>query len=115
MRAELDFETAARRGHMRAEGVDRRSSTRVKTLLDYTVQAVDAGNCRVDLQLRFRLAGPLAQFSRAGLVNDYVAELTRRFGVNLGNAVSGVAVSAPVAAPGLWAMLMARLRRIFGG
>ena len=114
MRAELDFETAARRGHMRAEGVDRRSSTRVKTLLDYTVQAVDAGNCRVDLQLRFRLAGPLAQFSRAGLVNDYVAELTRRFGVNLGNAVSGVAVSAPVAAPGLWAMLMARLRRIFG-
>jgi len=115
MRAELAFDAAARRGNMRAEGVDRRSATRVKTLLDYTVSPVDTGHCKVDLQLRFRLAGPLAQFSRAGLVNDYVGELTRRFGVNLGNAVAGVPVAAPVAAPGLFAMLMARLRRIFGG
>lgn len=115
MRAELDFEAVTRRGSMRAEGVDRRSSTRVKTLLDYSVQPVDAANCKVDLQLRFRLAGPLAQFSRAGLVNDYVAELTRRFGVNLGNAAAGVAVTAPAQAPGLMAMLLARLRRIFGG
>ncbi len=115
MRAELDLDAAARRGNMRAEGVDRRSSTRVKTLLDYDVVPVDAGHCKVALQLRFRLAGPLAQFSRAGLVNDYVAELTRRFGVNLGNAMAGVTAAAPVEAPGLFAMLMVRLRRLFGG
>jgi carbon-monoxide dehydrogenase small subunit len=113
MRAELSFDAAARRGNMRAEGVDRRSSTRVKTLLDYAVQPADAGHCNVDLQLRFRLAGPLAQFSRSGLVNDYVAELTRRFGVNLGNMATGAAASAPATAPGLLAMLLARLRRLF--
>jgi carbon-monoxide dehydrogenase small subunit len=115
MRAELALDGATRRGSMRAEGVDKRSATRVKTLLDYQVSAVDEQHAKVDLHLRFRLAGPLAQFSRAGLVNDYVAELTRRFSVNLGNAAAGNRVSAPAGAPGLFALLMARLRRWFGG
>jgi carbon-monoxide dehydrogenase small subunit len=88
MRAELGLDHDARRGAMRAEGVDQRSATRVKTLLDYTVGALPDLRSKVDLTLRFRLAGPLAQFSRTGLVSDYVAELTRMFGANLEHAVS---------------------------
>jgi carbon-monoxide dehydrogenase small subunit len=117
MRAELALDGAARQGHMKAEGVDKRSATRVKTLLDYTVTALDARRSTVDLTLRFRLAGPLAQFSRAGLVNDYVAELTRLFGVNLAQAASGGGAAAAQAAagPSIFRLLMARLRKKFRG
>ena len=115
MRAELALDAAARRGHMKAEGIDKRSATRVKTLLDYTVSAVDAavgaGPSKVDLTLRFRLAGPLAQFSRAGLVNDYVTELTRLFGVNLTQAASGagVATATPAQGPSIFGLLWTRM------
>ena len=102
---------------MQAEGVDKRSATRVKTLLDYTVTALDARQSKVDLTLRFRLAGPLAQFSRAGLVNDYVAELTRLFGVNLAKAATGssAAVTQAAGGPSIFRLLMARLRKKFRG
>ncbi len=117
MRAELALDGAARQGHMQAEGVDKRSATRVKTLLDYTVTALDARQSKVDLTLRFRLAGPLAQFSRAGLVNDYVAELTRLFGVNLAKAATGssAAVTQAAGGPSIFRLLMARLRKKFRG
>ncbi|MBL8386512.1 MAG: 2Fe-2S iron-sulfur cluster binding domain-containing protein [Burkholderiales bacterium] len=114
MRAELALDDVARTGRMRAEGVDRRSATRVKTLLDYAVGDGGAGRSDVALTLRFRLAGPLAQFSRAGLVNDYVAEMTRIFGANLGSAASGQAPAGPAQAPSILALLWARLRRLFG-
>lgn len=133
MRAELDLDAVRQLGHLRAEGSDQRSATRVKTLLDYQVSAAAANQAKVDLQLRFRLAGPLAQFSRMGLVNDYVAEMTRLFGVNLARAVDVSALSAsagtgasgtrpmtssgaalPAAGPSLLRLLWARLRRWLG-
>ncbi len=119
MRAELALDTVRRVGAMKAEGVDKRSATRVKTLLDYVVTPLDESRAQVDIKLRFRLAGPLAQFSRAGLVNDYVAELTRLFGVNLGAAAAGTGAlgagaSAPAQGPSLFALLWARVRRWFG-
>ena len=115
MRAELALDAASRVGNMKAEGIDKRSATRVKTLLDYTVTTIDATHSRVALRLRFRLAGPLAQFSRAGLVNDYVTELTRLFGVNLSNAATdGNRTTAPAQGPSVLALLWARVRRWFG-
>lgn len=119
MRAELALDAVKRVGAMKAEGVDKRSATRVKTLLDYVVTPLDESRAQVEIKLRFRLAGPLAQFSRAGLVNDYVAELTRLFGVNLGAAASGTAASGnsastPAQGPSLFALLWARVRRWFG-
>ena len=125
MRAELALDAAKRIGNMKAEGIDKRSTTRVKTLLDYTVTAMDAdagsgpAKSTVELTLRFRLAGPLAQFSRAGLVNDYVTELTRLFGVNLGKAAAeagaGVAAAASAQGPSIAGLLWTRVLRWFGG
>lgn len=112
MRAELALNRTTRLGHMKAEGVDKRSATRVKTLLDYAVTAIDAQQSKVALTLRFRLAGPLAQFSRTGLVIDYVAELTRLFGVNLGKAATGESGASGqlTAGPGLFGLLLKRVR-----
>ena len=110
MRAELAFDAGKRIGNLKAEGIDKRSATRVKTLLDYTVTPIDAAQSKVDLTLRFRLAGRLAQFSRAGLVNDYVTELTRLFAVNLSNAASGGGAAVPAKSPSIFGLLWARIR-----
>ncbi|MBL8332274.1 MAG: hypothetical protein JNM08_04190, partial [Rubrivivax sp.] len=111
-----------RAARLMAEGSDRRSATRVKVLLDYAV-APDAAASRVELRLRFRLAGPLAQYSRSGLVTDYVAEVTRLFGENLRRSVAAPAVAggaaaaplSPAAGPSLWGLLWARVKRWLGG
>ena len=117
MRAELFLDAPGRIGRMHAQGTDRLSGTRVKTRLDYTVVPQGPEASRLDLTLAFQLAGPLAQFSRAGLVTDYVTELSRLFGVNLQQAAAGQspasATSAPVAGPSLMRLLLARIRRWF--
>lgn len=122
MRAELFLDAPARIGRMHAEGTDRFSGTRVKTRLVYAVLADGPGATRLELRLAFQLAGPLAQFSRAGLVTDYVNELARRFGLNLQQAASapeGPAGAPPVPlpqaeAPSVFGLLWARLRRWLG-
>ena len=115
MRAELALQPEAQQGEMRAEGIDRRSGTRVQTLMSYQVLAHSAGS-RLRYTLRFRLAGPLAQFSRNALVNDYVAEMSRIFGQNLqraGSAEEAAGLSSD--APSLWRILWQRVTRWLRG
>lgn len=122
MRAELFLDAPARIGRMHAEGTDRFSGTRVKTRLHYAVLADGSGATRLELRLAFQLAGPLAQFSRAGLVTDYVNELARRFGLNLQQAASAPETPAGAApaplpqaeAPSVLGLLWARVRRWLG-
>jgi len=122
MRAELFLDAPARIGRMHAEGTDRFSGTRVSTRLHYAVLADGPGATRLELRLAFQLAGPLAQFSRAGLVTDYVNELARRFGLNLRQAAAapeGPAGAPPAPlpqaeAPSVLALLWARVRRWLG-
>jgi carbon-monoxide dehydrogenase small subunit len=120
MRAELFRDEAARVGRMHAQGTDRLSGTRVKSRLRYEVHADGERASRLALRLAFRLEGPLAQFSRSGLVIDYVSELSRRFAANLqavaaGPGMAGAAAPMPhAAAPSVFRLLVQRLRRLFG-
>jgi carbon-monoxide dehydrogenase small subunit len=120
MRAELFRDEADRVGRMHAEGTDRLSGTRVKSRLRYEVHADGERASRLALRLAFRLEGPLAQFSRSGLVVDYVSELSRRFAANLqavaaGRGSAGAAAPMPHAAtPSVFRLLVLRLRRLLG-
>ena len=120
MRAELFRDEADRVGRMHAEGTDRLSGTRVKSRLRYEVHADGERASRLALRLAFRLEGPLAQFSRSGLVVDYVSELSRRFAANLqavaaGRGSAGAAAPMPhAAAPSVFRLLVLRLRRLLG-
>jgi aerobic carbon-monoxide dehydrogenase small subunit len=48
---------------------------------------------RVDIAVRARLSGPLAQFSRAGIVEDVARRLIRTFAENLEHRLSGRAIA----------------------
>ncbi len=115
MRAELSLQPALQQGEMRAEGSDRRSGTLVQTQMSYQVLSHATGS-RLRYDLRFRLAGPLAQFSRNALVNDYVSEMSRIFGQNLQRADSAEAVAQlPAETPSLWRIVWRRVTRWLQG
>ena len=66
----------------------------MKSVVEY-VLAEEAGGARtaVEISVDFTLTGRLAQFSRAGIVNDLAARLTADFAQNLENALAPMAAA----------------------
>ena len=71
---------------------DNRTATRVRGKAEYRLLEEDGGAAtRVDVRVSFSLAGPLAQFSRAGIVQDLATRLTSAFADNLQARLDGIA------------------------
>jgi carbon-monoxide dehydrogenase small subunit len=82
--AALALDEAAYQGVIEGSGRDKRSATRAKGRVAYRLVEVEGGAAtRVEVTVAFSLAGPLAQFSRAGIVTDLAARLTAAFAENL--------------------------------
>jgi carbon monoxide dehydrogenase subunit G len=65
-------------GVIRGQGLDGRTSTRVRSELHYRVSATDTG-ARVEISGDYALAGSLAQFARRSLMEDVANRLTLSF------------------------------------
>lgn len=118
--ATLEFDEQHRRGVLQGAGTDSISKSRAKGDIQYDVVRVDDGLARVKITLDYLLQGPLAQFSRSGLVKEFVSHLIADFGQNLVGKLSGT--GAPVESSGAQMSVMkifmkivwARLKRLFG-
>ena len=114
--AALERDEAAKRGVIRGAGQDTLSASRARG--DITYRLADAGGraTRIAISIDYSLQGPLAQFSRGGLVKEFVGRMVAEFGANLERHLAG-ARSAPAAqldAGGvLWRWLWSRLKAIF--
>ncbi len=99
--ADLVWDDAAYRGSVRGAGRDARSASQARGEIAYALSKADGGAAtRIDVTVGFTLAGPLAQFSRSGIVNDLAARLTAEFAKNLEaglarRAEGGAASEAP--------------------
>jgi carbon-monoxide dehydrogenase small subunit len=111
------------RGIVRGAGRDARSASNARALIAYVVVPADGSASQVDISVKFMLTGPLAQFSRSGLVKDVADHLTRTFARNLEAALSGAPIAGEerqvldagaVARGALWLRMTAFFRRIFG-
>ena len=122
--AALERNEADKRGAIRGNGTDNLSGSRARG--DITYQLFDAGDgrTRVAVAIDYSLQGPLAQFSRGGLVKEFVrkmvadfaANLNARLGVPAGEAAQAPAPVAQVDAGGVfWRWLWGGIRRLFGG
>lgn len=113
------FDEAKRSGVLRGAGRDTGSGSQANGEVIYTLLPGAAGTCGIDIRLRYRITGMLAQFSRGALVRDLVGRLTEAFAQNLAAAVTGregKAASAELGALGLlWSVLVSRLRALFKG
>jgi len=122
--ANLDLDETAYQGVIEGSGRDKRSATRAKGRIAYRLIGVEGGaGTRVEVTLAFSLAGPLAQFSRAGIVIGLADRLTAAFAENLQAQLdaeaSGQAAPTPAEAKLdagglLLSVLWARIKALFG-
>ena len=121
---EITRDAAAFRGIVRGAGRDTKSTSNARAIISYALSPAGAAATRTDVSVKFLLSGPLAQFSRSGLIRDVADHLTRVFARNLEARLSGRPADATasatldaghVARAALWARIGAILRRVFGG
>ncbi|WP_241672992.1 xanthine dehydrogenase family Fe-S subunit [Lacisediminimonas profundi] len=105
--ATLERDNEAQAGMLRGAGTDTVSHSRAKGDVGYRLIALDGGQrTRVDITLEHMLQGPLAQFSRSGLVRDFVSRMIVEFGRNLNASMGGTSADQlPVQKIGLFGML----------
>ena len=118
--AVLERDDAGRSGLLRGAGTDSISQSRAKGDVGYRVVAIDETRTRVDITLDHMLQGALAQFSRSGLVRDFVTRMIADFGRNLAARMDGTsAVGLPAKSLSvsgtMLSILWTRLKRLFGG
>jgi carbon-monoxide dehydrogenase small subunit len=108
--ATVERDEAAKRGTIRGGGHDNLSGSRVKADISYALQEAAAGSTRILVTIDYSLQGALAQFSRGGLVREFVGQMTADFARNLERRLGGGEV-APAkemsAASFLWRWLKA--------
>lgn len=107
---------------LRGAGQDSLSQSRAKGDIGYRVQAVSGQASRVEVDLLYALQGPLAQFSRSGLVQDFVRRMIADFGRNVALRLQnptqeGQALPQAELKPFRMFMgvLWERIKRLFGG
>ena len=82
--ANVELDDVSRRGRIRGAGSDSGSGSRTKTDATYRVEPNESGaGSLVSLTVEYNLQGPLAQFSRSGLVQDIGRRLIADFSANL--------------------------------
>ena len=122
--ATLERDEAEKRGAIRGNGTDSLSGSRARGDISYRLIDAGGGRTRVAVAIDYSLQGPLAQFSRGGLVKEFVkkmvadfaANLNARLGVPVGSAPPEQAPVAQVDAGGVfWSWLWGSIRKLFGG
>jgi aerobic carbon-monoxide dehydrogenase small subunit len=114
--ARVAFDASSRSGTVRGAGGDGISRSRADGAIRFTaVPAADNGS-RLDLDMTYRLSGPLAQFGRPAVVSTVVDRLLGEVAKNLAQASQGRAAtaSAPIGGIGfVLGTLFAMLRQLF--
>jgi carbon-monoxide dehydrogenase small subunit len=121
--AEIDRDPANRSGIIQGSGRDQRSSSATRGVIRYRLLPLDVQSTKVELNIGYRLTGPLAQFSRSDLVQDIANRLIASFAQSVEAKLSGADQRAVPAAEinvgSLFFSLVAdrirsRLRRLLG-
>ena len=122
--AALERNEAEKRGVIRGNGTDNLSGSRARGDISYQLFDAGDGRTRVAVAIDYSLQGPLAQFSRGGLVKEFVKKMVADFAANLnarlavpaGTAPPAQAPVAQVDAGGVfWRWLWGGIRKLFGG
>ncbi|WP_395061626.1 2Fe-2S iron-sulfur cluster-binding protein [Paraburkholderia silvatlantica] len=120
--ARLERDDAAHRAVMRGAGQDNISRSRANGDVTYALSSEADGNgTRVAVTLEYMLQGPLAQFSRSGLVKDFVRRMIADFGARITAQLGGTDAPLAIAASQkfnvgslIWSVVWGRIKRLFG-
>ncbi|SAL85680.1 2Fe-2S iron-sulfur cluster binding domain-containing protein [Caballeronia arvi] len=119
--ARLERDDAAHRAVMRGAGQDNISRSRANGDVTYALTSEGDTQTRVAVTLEYMLQGPLAQFSRSGLVKDFVRRMIADFGARITAQLSGGAAPEASASSAkfnagslVWSVVWGRIKRLFG-
>jgi carbon-monoxide dehydrogenase small subunit len=87
--ATLERDERAKRGVIHGAGQDALSSSRARGDIAYQLSDAGGGATRIGISIDYSLQGPLAQFSRGGLVKEFVGRMVADFGRNLDAHLAG--------------------------
>jgi carbon-monoxide dehydrogenase small subunit len=114
--ATMERNDAAKSGAIRGSGVDSLSGSRARGDISYVLSDAGNGKTKVAVAIDYSLQGPLAQFSRGGIVKEFVKKMVADFSANLNAKLSGGAMPAAQmdTAGFFWTWLKGRIKAIFG-
>jgi carbon-monoxide dehydrogenase small subunit len=113
--ARVAYDAASRSGTVHGAGGDGISRSRADGAIRFAALPADSGS-RLDLDMTYKLSGPLAQFGRPAVVAHVVDRLLGDVAANLAQASEGgsVTASAPIGGIGfVLGTLLAMLRQLF--
>ena len=121
--AALERDESAKRGAIRGNGTDSLSGSRARGDISYQLFDAGSGRTRVAVAIDYSLQGPLAQFSRGGLVKEFVKKMVADFAANLNARLGAPAGAVPAVAPVMqidaggvfWSWLVSSIKKLFGG
>jgi carbon-monoxide dehydrogenase small subunit len=114
--AQVSYDVASCSGTVRGAGGDGISRSRADGVIEFRALAAGNQGSKLDIDMTYKLSGPLSQFGRPAVVSHVVDVLLGDFAKNLALASEGetVIASAPVGGGGLvLGTLLAMLRRLF--
>jgi aerobic carbon-monoxide dehydrogenase small subunit len=85
----IDFDDIHRRIDLAGDGIDSRTGTRLRGRVVVYLSEVDAAIVDVRMAIEYALRGPLAQFARGMIVEEFVAAIAADFAGNLEARLSG--------------------------
>ena len=118
--ATLQTDAKHRQATLTGKGTDRLSQSQATGQVSYRLESISAQATRVHINMQYNLQGPLAQFSRSGIVQEFVKRLIKDFASNvshlLANPGSVEALPSRELSPiaMIWAILLDKLRGLFG-
>ncbi|MBB2201501.1 2Fe-2S iron-sulfur cluster-binding protein [Gluconacetobacter tumulisoli] len=95
--ATVEYRTDAMSGRLVCRGQDQASGTRLSGEAEFHVIPDGAERCRLEMDMRYALRGPLAQFGRGPVVQVFATEIARTVGASLQARLRGEAAPAPPA------------------
>ena len=113
--ATLERDERAKRGVIHGAGQDALSSSRARGDIAYQLSDAGGGATLIVISIDYSLQGPLAQFSRGGLVKALVGRMVADFGRNLDARLAGAALRASEVDAGgvFWKWIWSRFKAIF--
>ena len=121
-RARIDRYPTTRSGTIEGRGRDQRNNSTTRGAIRYRLVPQGERATKVDLNVAYRLTGPLAQFGRSDLLHDIASRIIATFAHNVETRLSGAVPDASLAelnAAGLFVGVLAGrirafLRALFG-
>jgi aerobic carbon-monoxide dehydrogenase small subunit len=108
----IGYDDAGRRVEVTGEGRDSRTGTRLSGRVAMHLQQPDAATTHAVVTIDYTLRGPLAQFARGAVVQEFAVEVATAFAANLEARLGGASVPAQPRLSVGWLFTRAVWRRL---